>query len=130
MSFTHKITRAIDDGAASNSFTESVTSGEAIALDQSVATAQTDKLLAFAFTKTKLKSIVMWTDGTMRVCTNAAHDGSFGETVNMVSGRPVEWSTGDPLIVNPFAGDVTALYVTNTSGAAVVLHIRVIVDPT
>ncbi len=130
MSFTHLITRTVFDGAISLSKTESVVAGASANIDEAVPTASTDLLVAFAFTKAKLKSIYMLSDQAMRVCTNDTHSGSPGETINLVAGSPYMWSVADGYFANPFAGNVTALYVTNTSGATAQFQVRTIVDPT
>ncbi len=132
MSVTHKISRSINDGGPLvNTYVDTITDGGALVFDEQVATAQTDLEFTFAFTKTKLKSIFMVSDQNVRICTNDTHSGSPGETINLVAGKPYMWTGDDgPYFANPFAGNVTALYITNVSGQTANIIIRGIINPT
>lgn len=127
MALTHLITRAINDGTAILTKTETVTAGSEIRIEEDVPNPSTNLAFAFAFVKTKLKSIYILSDQNLTLKTNSS--GSPQETIALLADKPWVWSAGDSYFANPFAGDVTALYVTNAAAAAV-LKIRAIVDPT
>lgn len=109
---------------------ETVTSGSNPFVSELIPANQTDLAVAFAFTNSKLKSFVAHSDVAMVIETN---DGSSPqETIHLVAGKTYEWSlTGSYMgssAASPFGGDVTGLYVTNTTTGT--LTVSAIVDPT
>lgn len=131
MSVSHRIKREVNDGAEVISETEIVTAGQAVAIDETFSATTANQLVAFAFTKTKLKSIFIVADEAMNLYTNAASSGSPQDHITLAADTPVQWTAADgaSFIANPFAGNVTALYVT-PSVADSTLRIRMVVDPT
>lgn len=89
-----------------------------------------DVLVAFVLDVTQVQSliIVAAADMTLEWNDNAGTQGSL----ILVANKVIAWDTDYPTIhPNPLgAVDFTALYVTNASGAAALLDIRVIFDPT
>lgn len=128
MSITHRITRTCNDGSATPlTGTEVVTSGAANNLDEAIPSNQTDLVVAFSFTKAKLKSFFILSDVAMTVKT--IHGGSTQETITLTAGQPIQWTLLDAaLMANPFADDVASLKVTNTTAGT--LQIRTVIDPT
>lgn len=124
MSFTINITAgAIKQNSrisTNQEFTCTV-SGE---LDEAVPDAASDVEKLFAIDVSALKCFMMVADVAMTVKTNDS--GSPQETFSLTAGKPVLWREGDTAI---FAGDVTALYVSNASGTAGTLEVLFGGDP-
>jgi len=84
-----------------------------------------DLLMSVAFLLAKLKVIIMVSSTAMTVKTNSS--GAPQETIALAAGVPFVYVPGAGLD-SPFAGDVTALYLTNTGAAT--FNLRVGVDAT
>lgn len=128
MSFSHIHTLAINDGSGQITKNNTYTAGAVDNIDESIPNSTTNGLVAFALTVAKLKSLYMVSDAVITVKTNSS--GSPQETIALAAGCPLVWNSSDGYFACPFSGDVTKLYVTNTSGGAAQLQIRTIVDPT
>ncbi len=127
MAFTHTLTRAILSPEGGVSADVSKTGSISIGVDESIVTATTDGLLNIAFDKDDVKSIYILSDQAITIETN---DGvSPGNTINLVANQPLVWQTGD-YYTNKFTVDVTAFYITNTSGSTASLKIRILSDAT
>jgi hypothetical protein len=128
MSIQHKLTRGFSGGGESISKTETVSVESVIALDVAVANAVTDGLHALAIDVSQMKTLFMSSTKDVTLETN---DGSSpAATVALKAGIPRVWSLASGE-TNPFGStDVTALYITNASGAAADIQIRIGVDPT
>lgn len=128
MAVTHKLTLNYHDGTEDIFKTETFAYGGAITIDESIPANQTDLLVNCAFTIAKLKSFFMVADVAMTVKTNSS--GAPQETFTLVADEPVLWTeklTG-VAVGELFGGNVTALYVTNTTTGT--LRIRGTYDPT
>lgn len=129
MAISHTLTRNWNDGVGSIGGSETVSWGAGPQIDEAIPSNQTDLLVAFAFTNAKLKAIIITADVNMTIKTNSS--GSPQETLTILAGVPFMWSLTASSIgaaASPFAGNVTALYVTNTTAGT--LRIRSSVDPT
>lgn len=123
------MTRTYNDGATTLTKSETVTSGGNLLVDESIPDGSTNLQIAFAFTKAKLQSIYILASGVLTLKTNSTS--SPGETIVLAANQPVQWSALDAVFIpNPFSTNVTTLYATNSSGAAVTLQIRGVVDLT
>lgn len=89
----------------------------------SIPDATVDQLVPFAFVRSKLVWFYMVADGVLLIQTN---DGtSPQEAFTLAAGKPLLWYLGCGLpVASVFAGNVTALYATNASGAAVILQVE------
>ena len=125
MSVSYTFTRAVNDGVAPISKADVVTSGANQDVDEAIPANQTSLPLAFAFTKTKLQGIYMVSDQACTVKTNTT---TGTDTISLLANMPYMWTISDSYFANPFAGNVTGLYITNVT--ACTLRIRSIVDPT
>ena len=96
-------------------------------VDESIADAQTNKLVSLAFTLAALKVIAILSTRAITVKTNDS--GAPQETLSIAANVPFVYIPGSG-VASPFAGNVTALYVTNASGGAAALTIRGLVDAT
>lgn len=130
MPFTHKILRTYDDGAKVFTASEAVSNGGELNLSETIPGGSSNMQLTFSFTKAKLKSFFITCDRPIDVYTNDASGGSPQEHIALTAGQELLWSANDaPFLPNPFAGNVTTLYVTLAAGASATLDIRGQVDP-
>ncbi len=126
MSVTHTITQNYNDGTTNLSNAVAVTSGAAGSISEAIPSNQTDLATAWAFTKTKLKAIYIVSDVAMTLETNSGS--APADTITLTANVPVVWDSTQTFIANPFAGNVTSLFVTNTTAGT--LTIRWVYDPT
>lgn len=128
MSFVHKVTRSFARGGDTLSVVQSITVEQEVNLDMQVANAVTDGLHALTLDVSQMKTMYLYSDRAVTLETN---DGTTpGATVSLAAGIPRLWSSTSGE-TNPFGStDVTALYVTNASGAAANIKIRIGIDPT
>lgn len=123
---TDTITQAYNDGAATLSNAVSITTGARGTIDETIPASQTDLAVTWAFTKTKLKSIYIVASAAMTLETNSSS--APADTITLTANVPVVWDSTQTFIANPFAGNVTSLFVTTTAGG--LLQIRWSYDPT
>ncbi len=114
---------------------EAVTSGANVFISEDIPANQTNLPVAFAFANAKLKSFVAHATVDMSVHTNEASSGTPQEKLFLKAGKPYIWSLTESFLgevgdsaASPFDGDVTSLFVTNTTAGT--LTISAIVDPT
>lgn len=131
MSFTHTITHQtiVNDGSASVTLkqVDAQTAGLEKNLSESIPDSSTDLLVAFTLDYSQCKTFVMWADQDITVETN--NGSTPDDTFSLTAGIPVAWSAGQAATC-PITTDITALYVTNSSGSAANLNIRCLADPT
>lgn len=107
-------------------WSSSQTAGSETIIDESVANGTTAQQVAFTADLSQLKMVVFWTTVAMTLYTNG-EPASEQESFTLEAGKPVWWESGDAAI---FAGDITTLYITNSSGADGVLNLMSLEDPT
>lgn len=99
-----------------------------IKLEIPVPSPSADLEIAIAFPVASLKSIFIYTDGTLTLETNDS--GAPDDTFALVSGKVLAWNT-QSLLPNPFSQDVTAMFATVAGGGETVnLTIIALVDAT
>ena len=118
MAFTVRVTKGAAEGTTSISSTVDHTCETVLKLQETIANGATDALQLIAIDVTQLKAFAMVSDQAMTVKTN--NSGTPQETFTLVANKPVVWQAGDAAI---FAGDVTAIYVTNASGSSATLQL-------
>lgn len=91
-----------------------------VSIEETVANATTNGLIACAFPATGLKMFAICSDRDVTVKTNSS--GSPQETWNLKANQPFWWCENNPGSA-PVAGAITALYVTNNSGADATLKV-------
>ena len=114
------------DGSAVTA-SRSVSAGQEIAIDESIPNGN-DNLVAFNLDYSQCKALMIVADGDLTIETNA-NDATGGQTIAITEDVPFFWQANSG-ITCPITTDITALYVTNATGAAVSLKIRALVDPT
>ena len=126
----HTITRIYNDGVATFTDAESPTyRADLPAIDEPIGALAANFQVTFSFTKTKLKSIMLYATAAMIVYTNSPSGSAPQDTIHLAAGVMYLWNidNGPPYQANPFIGDVTTIYVTSTPGG--VLSIRGTFDP-
>ncbi len=91
-----------------------------VSIEETVANATTNGLIACSFPATGLKMFAICSDRDVTVKTNSS--GSPQETWNLKANQPYSWFENNPGSA-PVAGAITALYVTNNSGADATLKV-------
>lgn len=106
--------------------TNTYSSGSRTSIEESIPNGA-DQLVALVMDVTQIQSIVVSAPGvlTLEWNDNIGSQGSFVLAADV----PYIWTT-DSLDANQWDADVTALYVSNATGSAVVLNIEAIIDPT
>lgn len=127
MSITYTYTRQVNDGVNVLAYQDAVAAGESLNIDQTFTTGTTNQqLTSFAFVKTKLQAVFIVSDQNITIKTNSS--GSPQETISLVANQPYFWTTNG-YFANPFGGDVTTAYVTNSSGSTATLKVRGQITP-
>jgi hypothetical protein len=113
------------DGQLVGSAADAVSGDAELGFSDSIAIS-TNKEIDLAFAYEKLKSFAIYAAGAVTLFTNASN-GSGGDTLAIPAGLTV-WNVND-IAANPFAHDVTKLYVDNASSTVVVkVVIKILID--
>lgn len=93
----------------------------------SVPDSSTDMLVNLAIDVSQIQAMIFKSDQAVTIETN---DGTTpDDTISLTAGNPLVW-INTSYYSNPLGTNVTAIYVTNSSGAAATLEIEVLVDAT
>ena len=125
MSFNNVVTVSVREGANTLTDTRTITTEAEYKIIETVADATTDGEVAISIDVSQLKAFGMISTQDLTVKTNSS--GAPQETFNLTAGEMVFFREGDAAI---FAGDVTAFFVTNSSGAAATFSVIAGIDPT
>ena len=120
--FTH--TRTISytaNGAIVVNAALSQTGDEETDLDTSIAAGATNQQFAYNLVAANLKSVFIYSDNGLVIKTNSSSTPQ--DTITLAPGQALAWQSGDPGAA-PFAGNVTALFVSNSGSAASALKMR------
>ena len=125
MAIIHTITRSYKDQSPSTiSCIETPSANSENNIDDSIPISVNHQV-HWACTVANLKSIVLYADGAVNVFTNDLSTGSPQETIALAAGQAYIWTlVKDGVGKIPFAGNVTTIYVTNATAAAVAFKIR------
>lgn len=127
MAFTHEIKQEVIHAGGSVSSSKSYSGGLQISLDESIADSATDLEVNLALDVSEIKSLFILSSEDVLLETNS---GSVpDDTIDLKAGVPYVWNT-DSYDANKLATDVTAFFITNSSGAAAQLQAEFIYDPT
>ncbi len=131
-SIIHTNTITLPDGTIVGS-PETIASGALHVISEDIPSNQTDLPVALAFANAKIKGFFIHATVNMTVYTNDTHSGSPQEKFNLLAGQLYEWSLtgsyiGSGANASTLGGNVTALYVTNTTAGK--LTVVVPYDPT
>lgn len=116
---TYTITTSVTGHGVTKTFTETPSADGGHPLDITVPAATTNKQVNVALTRANLAAVVLYATGAVTIKTNSS--GSPQETITLVAGEVVKWTSGQGsgLAGCPFSGNITALYITNAGSAAV-----------
>lgn len=123
-SFTVTRSMATPSGTVSKNTT--YTGASLTEIDESIAVG-TDTAIACAIDVSAVKAFWISSDAAVTIETNSGS--AADDTLSLVANVPYVWHTSD---YNAFllGTDVTVLYVTNASGGAATISLRVLQDPT
>jgi len=127
MSVTHRITHKIEspEGILEKINDYSANSSQNI-VDETIADGQTNKQLTCTLDVSAVKSFYMVSDQDVLFETNSG--GSPADTIALLAGVPYVWNE-DSYDAFLLGTDVTAIFITNASGATATLQIRASYDP-
>ncbi|TXH41657.1 MAG: hypothetical protein E6Q97_37105 [Desulfurellales bacterium] len=103
----------VGDGLVRINATVTKTVSGNVSIEETIANAETNKLVACSFPSSGLKLMSMSSDKDITVKTNSS--GSPQETFALKANEPVLFIEGQTALL---AGAVTALYITNASGSS------------
>lgn len=127
MSFSHAFTWILESAGIAVQAQKSYSEAARADLDESIVTASTDLEIGYDLDVSAVKSFFMLSDANIKVDVNNA--AGVGGTIDLIANVPYIW-TNDSYDAFLFAADMTALFITNVSGATARLQIFAIVDPT
>lgn len=115
--FSHTITERWGAGGRSLDNSHDHAEDAQLSRDVDVPDSTTDQEVAITLDVSEIKAIYMVADGALTVETNDG--GAATDTFNLTANKPLVWYNGH-WASNPFVGgDVTAMFLTNASGASV-----------
>lgn len=129
MSYSYNVSRAVVANSGTVSKSKQYTYSKIVEYSDSVSDGTTDDLVDLAFALAQLKVVYLASDQAITIKTNSS--GAPQETINLLANVPLLWTEDDYQASSTlFAGDVTALYLTNGSGSAAAVEMRVLLDGT
>lgn len=130
MSFTHLITQNVQFGSESvksDRDANTITGSQRVSLSEAVPDSSTDLQINISIDVSACKSFYLISDQDVTVETN---DGTTpDDTISLLAGVPYVW-TENSYDTFKFGTDITAIFVTNSSGASATVQIRALVDAT
>jgi len=123
--FTHTVGVTYkNDAGTITSTTDSYVDDAEINVDEAILNAAVNQQINVALTIANLKSMVLFSDQNLTLKTNNASPGQ--DVINLVAGKQIVWNV-DHIEAKPFSGNVTAFFVTNSSGKTANLKFRALV---
>lgn len=116
----------IADGATIVNTTFTYSGDSETGIQETITGSTTNKEFYLPFTVAQIQSLVMWSNQALTIKTNSS--GSPQDTINLVANKQLIWDTDSPPANIPFAGDVTAIFVTNAGMNTAQLVIRVLLN--
>ena len=104
-----------------------ITSGGESGLSESIPDSSTDLLVDFVLDVSAAVSVFISSDQAITVKTNSSS--TPDDTIVLSANVPYMWNSNDTGTL-VFGTDITALYVTNSSGSAALLDMEALFDPT
>lgn len=121
----HVVTRSVADtsGKMVLSKAEEISADSEHNYDGQVANPSDNQIVSWSITQSLLRYVAISSDRDITIHTN--NPSAPQDTVNIKGGQVFLWTLGmDGPAKIPFAGNVTALYITNTSGHVANVKIR------
>lgn len=125
MSLQHTVLRQYRDRSSTVlQQNESVTGNAENNFDQLVPIAANTHYV-MAFTRANLQSLCLYAADAVTIYTNNPSGSAPQDTIPLVAGQCLVWTLAtDGLSKCPFSGNVTSIYITNSTAAAVAVSIR------
>lgn len=127
MAFKHTVTRRVIVDGREIGGTKEIEGSGLKSVNESIADAQTDKQVNYTLDVSACKSFFMVSDQNITVETN--NGAAPVDTITLVADEPYYWNS-DSYDTFLLGTDVTALFITNASGAAATLEIESLEDAT
>lgn len=127
MAFTHTLTKTVNAPEGQVSYSTGYTGSSVVAVDEAVANGATNLQINVAIDVSALKSIYIVSDQAVTLETNDS--GTPDETISLLAGVPYEWQVGS-YFTNLLETDITAIFITNASGATANVSLRALLDAT
>ncbi len=125
---THTHRWEVVAGQTTRKHSKDYTGGLVTRLDaEAVADAQTDKQITLSLDVSAVQAFYLVSDQAVTIETN--NGSAPDDTLVLVANVPYRWTT-DSYDTFKFTTDITALFVTNASGAAAAISLEAVVDPT
>ena len=130
MALTHSVTQKISAGSRTLQVVRDFTGSGSSSINESIPDSASDLEVDFALDVSQAVSVWMCaTGGAITVETNSAAPGD--DTISLADGVPQLFlSTAVGGLSGLFSADVTALFVSNSSGGAVTLDVEALFDAT
>ena len=123
---THNLFVRYDDQP---SVTVAKTAGLEVSVEEAIPANSTNlQIVGVTCDQSQLKSVYLKSDKALTLKTNST--GAPQDTISLVADSPIVWNDDMPAAACPFAGDVTALYVTEGAGVDANLVVKLLQDPT
>lgn len=126
-SFTHVVTDRVQTPTGTYDFPNSYAGSSTVEVDEDVTTGQTNFQINVAIDVSTIKSIVI--NSTQNVTLETNSGGSPSETINLAANVPYKWHVGS-YFANLLATDITAIFITNSSGSTANVTLRCVQDST
>ena len=127
MAFTHTIVSTWKAGDDELVKSETLTGSGESRISESIADSASDLEITFTLDQSAMQSFYMVSDQAITVETN--NGAAPTDTFTLAANIPLVWTVGGGSI-NPVTADITALFITNSSGSAANLEIRALTDST
>lgn len=127
MSFTHTLEEKISTSGNTVQTSNAFSGDGQVSLEVSVPDSETDMLVDLALNVSEIKSVFITSDQDLTLETN---DGSTpDDTLSLVADVPYVWHENS-YFSNLLTTDITALYLTNASGATANFKLEAVYDAT
>ncbi len=127
MAMKHTVTLTIAVDGRGLTTTREYTADSSKSFEIFIPDSTTDQLMNMAIKSAPLKNLFLMSDQDITIETN--HSVAPTDTINLKANVPMIWNE-DLYYANPFTGDVTKFYLTNSSGADAMLYVEILEDAT
>ena len=127
MAFTHTVSKQVVTQGAVHFFNKAYTADGTDRREITVPDSTTDMEVNIDVDVSQIKSIYLHSTKDLLVETNSG--GTPIDTLSLIANVPYSWTT-DEYFTNTFATDITAIFLTNASGASATFILEVLVDST
>jgi hypothetical protein len=129
MAFTHTYSSGWSNGNRSLTSTKTYSGTSELSIDEDIADSQTDFEIICAIDISAIQNIYIKSDQDVTLETN--NGGTPDDTIDLKANVPYIFNAQlDAYFTNLLTTDVTAIYITNASGAAANLQIECLTDAT